>query len=88
MKVKTQYRQFGIDTSNVDVPNRTVDLSFSSENPVERAYLGEVVQEVLLHGPDNIDLERLKIEGAVLRNHDPDQLLGKVESVSIQNRRV
>lgn len=87
MKVSTQYRTFDLDSRQLDKSKRSIFLSFSSETPVKRMYSGEELNEVLDHNPKSVDLERLKAEGAVLRNHDPDQLVGKVEQVEIAGRK-
>ncbi len=50
----------------------TVTLSFSSERPVTR--WGD--NEILLHEPGAADFSRLSEVGAILRNHDPDQVVG------------
>ena len=55
----------------VDEEKRIVELSFSSETPVER-WFG---REILLHEPDAVDLTPVITVGAVLRNHDPDQIV-------------
>ena len=54
------------------VVERTVDLSFSSETPVERYdwRREEPYDEVLDHTPDAVDLERLQTVGCVFFNHD------------------
>ncbi len=87
MKVQTHYRSFDLDSRKLDKSNRSIFLSFSSENPVERMYSGEILNEVLDHHPSSVNLDRLKAEGSVLRNHDPDQLVGKVEQVEIAGRK-
>lgn len=65
---------------------REVELSFSSEAPVER-WFGK---EILLHGPNNVDLKRIKEIGALIYGHDAGiigNVLGKVQSAWIENRR-
>jgi len=87
MKIEKQYRSFDLDTRKVDSSKRSIFLSFSSETPVERMYSGELLNEVLDHSPSSVDLGRLKTEGAILLNHDPDHMVGKVEQVEIVGRR-
>lgn len=54
--------------------DRTIELSFSSENPVER-WFGN---EILGHSVDNVDLSRINELGVLLFNHDRDKVIGKV----------
>ena len=53
-----QYRDFQVESSNKE--SRTVEMSVSSEAPVERMWAGVVGLEVLDHSPDSINLERFK----------------------------
>ncbi|MFJ5438094.1 phage major capsid protein [Pectobacterium brasiliense] len=78
---KNQTRE--INLSSDDISDRTVMLSFSSETPVEREINGQIYNEILLHGMQNVDLRRLQNDAALLFNHDFDSLIGMVESVSI-----
>lgn len=64
---------------SVNEDERTVELSFSSEEPVER-WFGN---EVLGHDPENIDLGRLNEGGAVLVDHNHRDLVGTVENAVI-----
>jgi len=66
-------RSFSVETRAIDEENRTVELSFSSEAPVERWY----GREYLLHEEGAVDLTPLVNAGSVLRNHDPDQIVAK-----------
>ena len=68
----------------IDEEKRTVKLSFSSEEPVQR-WDGE---EILDHSPSSVRLERLKKGGPVLVDHDPTDHIGVVENVSIDADRV
>ena len=60
---------------SVDVEKRTVEVAFSSEEPVER-WFGD---EVLSHAQGAVDLSRLNDGGAVLFNHDWDDQIGVIE---------
>lgn len=62
-----------------DVAARTVELAFSSEIEVER-WFGI---EILDHDPASVRLDRLRDGGALLVNHDWDDQVGVIESVSI-----
>ena len=75
----TLHRTFTLDRAKVDEENRTIPLSFSSEEPVER-WFGN---EVLSHDPAHVDLGRLNDGGALLVDHDPRDHVGVVEEASI-----
>jgi len=72
-------------TSDVlsDNNDRTVLLAFSSENPVVRTIGGQEYNEILLHNPENVNLERLQNKAALLYNHNFDNHIGVIESASI-----
>lgn len=63
----------------IDERKRTVELAFSSETEVER-WFGI---EVLDHGESAMRTNRLADGGAVLVNHDWDDHVGVVESVTV-----
>ncbi|PKG51251.1 phage major capsid protein [Halomonas sp. MES3-P3E] len=67
------------EVREIDEDNRTVELAFSSEAEVER-WFGI---EVLDHSPGAMRTERLADGGATLVNHDWDDHVGVVESVTI-----
>ncbi len=62
--------------------NRRVTLSLSSEEPYQR-WFGT---EILSHDAEAIDLSRLEDGGVVLFNHNPDHVLGKILSVSLDEK--
>ncbi|MEI8040842.1 MAG: phage major capsid protein [Verrucomicrobiota bacterium] len=63
----------------------TLELSFSSELPVERA---GGTMEILSHSPGDVDLSRLAGgDHPLLLNHNPDQFLGIVSSARIGSDR-
>ena len=68
-----------MEVRSFDQANRTVELAFSSEIEVERWY----GVEILDHSPESVRLDRLRDGGALLVNHDWDDQVGVVESVSI-----
>lgn len=76
-------RELTFSVGPVDEKNRTARLTFSSETPVDR---GDVL-EVLDHSEGSVRLGRLTSKAAVLINHDSNQQVGVVESASIQGRR-
>jgi HK97 family phage prohead protease len=76
-KLPVQTRTYQIRQSDIDRERRTVALSFSSEEPVERWY----GMEILDHSEGAVDLSRLKKIGALLINHDPRDQVGVIEDV-------
>ena len=76
-------RTFAIQTRQIDEENRTVELSFSSEEPYDRWW----GTEILDHSEGCVDLTRLQEIGCVLFNHNRDKVIGKPLSVSIENHR-
>jgi HK97 family phage prohead protease len=67
----------------VDEEKRTVELSFSSEQPYRR-WFGD---EILSHDEGAVNLSRLQEIGILLFNHNRDYVLGKVLEVSIVDER-
>ena len=63
----------------INVEERTVKVAFSSEEPAMQ-WFG---REILLHGEDNIQLDRLNSGGAVLVDHDTTDHVGVVKSVEL-----
>jgi HK97 family phage major capsid protein len=77
MKLPMLFREFEI--REIDKEKRTVDLSFSSETPVER-YFGF---EILDHKPGSVRLGRLQGKAPLLLDHDRTQQIGVVERAEI-----
>jgi hypothetical protein len=69
------YRNAKLDRKAVNVKDRTVELSFSSESPVDRFR----EREVLSHQEGDYDFSRLNSGGAVLLDHDADKLIGVIQ---------
>jgi HK97 family phage major capsid protein/HK97 family phage prohead protease len=68
------------ERATVDEQSRTVAMSFSSEEPVERFY----GNEILSHARDAVNLDRLGSGRAnLLVNHDPSDWVGVVQSASV-----
>lgn len=88
MEIKHQKRELTIPLKAIDIESRTIDVAFCSENPVERDIDGVIYNEVLLCGSENVDLRRLNNNGAVLFNHDRDELIGAVVSARMDSDRV
>lgn len=84
------YRSFSINVKAIDEKKRSVDISFSSEDPSKPYSWSN--PEVLLHGDENVDLSYLKDLGSVLLNHQPRGpgmpvvIVGKPENVRIEDR--
>lgn len=77
------FRSAEFDRASMDNEKRTIELSFSSELPVER-WFG---QEILDHDPSSVDLSRLNNGGALLLEHRTDSQIGVVEEAKIENKR-
>lgn len=84
IKAGILYREIAFDRAAVNQESRTVDLAFSSENPVER-YFGD---EILDHSTASIRLGRLTDGGPLLMDHDTTDQVGVIESVNIGDDRV
>ena len=70
----TFFRTFEIAKRGIiDDENKIVEVSFSSEKPVDR-WFG---REILLHNRNSVDLSPIKEVGTVLINHDPNQRVAK-----------
>lgn len=81
-----QKREIAIEEAGIRVLNeeeRTIELSFSSETPIERwgAF------EVLSHKRDAVMLERINKTGCLLYNHNRDKVIGKVIEAKIKDKR-
>lgn len=64
-----------LDRASADKEKRTIELSFSSEEPVER-WFG---MEILDHETKSVDLKRLNSKGPLLLEHDRNQQIGVIE---------
>lgn len=74
-----QVRTVTIERQAVNADERTVQLAFATENPVER-WFG---LEILDCKPKSVRLGRLRSAGPVLVGHDPDDHVGVVEKASV-----
>ena len=81
---KLFYRSIELDRAKVNQDERSIDVSFSSEEPVERYWMGK---EILLHGDGNVDLSRLKKMGSALLNHNPDVIVGPLKNVRLEEKK-
>jgi hypothetical protein len=73
------YREMNMAARAIDEKERTVELSFSSEAPVERWW----GSEILCHDDGCCDMTRLKEMGILLFNHDRSIPLGPVMSAEL-----
>jgi HK97 family phage major capsid protein len=76
-----QTRSMPLEQGAIDEEKRTLEMSFSSEHPVERSFRdgSGTFQEILDHSPASVSLSRLNGQAALLLNHDPDRQIGVVE---------
>lgn len=80
MKLEKSFRSCDISSGAKDEKERTVDISFSSEEPVERSF----GTEILDHSEGAADLARLNNNAAVFVDHEGDQV-GVVKSAYIDS---
>lgn len=78
------FRELRFKRSAVDVESRTVEMAFSSEEPVERWY----GIEILDHGPGSVDLSRMLDGAPLLCDHDTTDVLGVIQSCQVDSDRV
>lgn len=79
MKLPALQRAVGDVSMELGADERTLEFPFSSETAVER-WFGD---EILSHRAGAADLSRLNDSAPLLWNHDPDQLIGVVESAAV-----
>lgn len=79
IKLGTIQRAAQFDRAAIDEENRTVELSFSSEEPYDR-YWGV---EILGHNPEEVDLARMNNGGAFCMDHNTRDQVGVVEKAWI-----
>ena len=71
-----------VTESTITAESRTLDISFSSEAPVERSFGSEILD----HSPKSVDLGRLNNAAPVLFNHNIDFPIGVVENARIDGK--
>ncbi len=84
MQSEMLFREFSIDTRAINEAERTVDLAFSSEEPVDRCF-GD---EILDHKASSVRMDRLHDGAALLLGHDHRDQIGVVRNASIDKDRV
>ncbi len=70
-----QHRDYAIPASAINAKARTVELSFSSEEPYERWY----GVEILDHRAEAVDLDRLNNGAALLVDHERTDQVGVID---------
>lgn len=80
-KTDKQERYFEAEVRSVGEGSRTIEISWSSEEPVQRWY----GSEILSHDASAIDLQRLKDVGVVLFAHGRDNNIGKMPIAKIDD---
>ena len=78
------FRSFSLDTRTINEAERTVELSFSSENDSIEHWQGIVILD---HKPSSIRLDRLNNSGPLLWMHRQDMHLGVVEQAGISGNK-
>ncbi len=76
-------RSAQFERADIDEKERTVSLSFSSEQPVERWFGFEILD----HNPKSVRMDRLKGSAPLLLNHNRDDQIGVVETASVEGDR-
>lgn len=74
------YRAFEFDRTKLDKEKREIALTFSSETREVERWFGP---EILEHSKGAVDLKRLRSMGALLINHDIDQIAGPIAKAEI-----
>ncbi|MER2939288.1 phage major capsid protein [Serratia sp. SM04] len=77
-----------METRQINQNNKLIELAFASEIPVQREFGDRILNEILLCSPENVDLSRIQNKAAVLFNHCKDNLIGVVESCSVDADKV
>lgn len=86
--MKREMEASQINQGNDSNDSKLIELAFASEQPVLREFGEQILNEILLCSPENVDLSRLQNKAAVLFNHDKDNIIGVVESSSIDADKV
>ncbi|HRJ90092.1 MAG TPA: phage major capsid protein, partial [Pyrinomonadaceae bacterium] len=75
-------RSLAIREANVDDENRTVELAFSSNEPVYH-WFGYMILD---HSRGSVNLDRLEQTGALLWSHQMREQIGAIESVTLDEK--
>lgn len=80
----TFHRTFTINRAAIDKENRTMEVAFSSEEPVQRWH----GYEILDHSEGSVDLSRLNNGGPFLKDHNTSNQVGVIEQSRVDPDRV
>lgn len=84
MKTKANYRNIAISQNDLNIEERTLKMTFSSETEeVERDF----GIEILGHGENEADFTRLNEAAPVLINHDKNDQVGVILNAGINSKR-
>ena len=83
LKVGKQYRTFEFIRETLDEKARTIELSFSSEEKVERWFGFEILD----HSPGSVRMVRLNTGGPLLLDHATREQIGVIEKAEIASDR-
>lgn len=81
---KTFHREISIDRQAIDEEGRTIELSFSSETPIQD-WPG--IMLILDHSPGCVRLDRIQQMGALLVDHNRTDVVGAIEKAFIGSDR-
>jgi HK97 family phage major capsid protein len=84
LKAGKQFRQIAFDQSAINEDARTVDLAFASEEPYERSW----GVEILNVDARSMRLGRLQRGAPLLVDHNPSDVVGVIETASVDSDRV
>lgn len=85
------FRSLQFNRDWLDEKKREANLSFSSETEEVIRYFGDPIYgkgiEILDHSPKAANLKRLREVGSYLFNHNPNEIIGPIKSVKVENGR-
>lgn len=79
----TLERFISLERGTVDQEKRTIEMTFSSETPVEQWFGNEILD----HGAKSVRLDRLRTGGPLLLDHNSRDQVGVIEKVEIKDRK-
>lgn len=79
LKAKPEYRSIEVNKDSINVDQRTIEISFSSEEPVDR-WFGK---EILDHSDGSIRMNRINTKAPFLDQHDSTRQIGVIEKAWI-----
>lgn len=79
-----RYRTATLEIETRGGKDDVVTATLSTENPVDMGY----GREILIHEPGSVNLGRAKNGLPLLWQHNPDVVIGRVESIRLENRKL